>query len=80
MGEEVSETLERVPAHWKVIENVTEKFTCRDCESITQAWLHRIRSRVDVRAPQLLAEVLFGNVRRAPTAQPAERGLRTRGH
>jgi transposase len=60
MGEDVSETLERVPAHWKVIENVTEKFTCRDCESITQALApsHPIaRGRA---GPQLLAEVLFG--------------------
>jgi transposase len=60
MGEETSETLERVPAHWKVIENVTEKFTCRDCESITQALApsHPIaRGRA---GPQLLAEVLFG--------------------
>jgi transposase len=60
VGEDVTETLERVPAHWKVIENVTEKFTCRDCESMTQAPApsHPIaRGRA---GPQLLAEVVFG--------------------
>jgi transposase len=59
LGEEVSETLEREPARWKVIENVSEKFTCRDCESITQAPTpsHPIaRGRA---GPQLLAEVVF---------------------
>jgi len=60
VGEDVTETLERVPAHWKVIENVTEKFSCRTCESMTQAPApsHPIaRGRA---GPQLLAEVLFG--------------------
>jgi transposase len=36
LGEDVTETLERVPAHWKVVENVREKFSCRDCDSMTQ--------------------------------------------
>jgi len=60
VGEDVAETLERVPAHWKVIENVTEKFSCRTCESMSQAAApsHPIaRGRA---GPQLLAEVLFG--------------------
>jgi transposase len=60
VGEDVTETLERVPAHWKVIENVTEKFSCRTCESMSQAAApsHPIaRGRA---GPQLLAEVVFG--------------------
>jgi transposase len=37
LGEDVTETLEVVPRKWKVIQHVREKFTCRDCESISQA-------------------------------------------
>ena len=36
MGEDVSETFEVVPRQWKVIQTVREKFTCRDCEKISQ--------------------------------------------
>ena len=60
LGEDITETLERVPAQWKVIQHVREKLTCRTCESITQppAPSHPIaRGRA---GPQLLAEVLFG--------------------
>ena len=37
MGEDVTETLEVIPRQWKVIQHVREKFTCRDCEKISQA-------------------------------------------
>ncbi|HEY5412788.1 MAG TPA: IS66 family transposase [Caulobacteraceae bacterium] len=37
LGEDVTETLEAVPRQWKVIQHVREKFTCRDCEKISQA-------------------------------------------
>ena len=37
LGEDVTRTLETVPRQWKVIETVREKFTCRDCEKISQA-------------------------------------------
>ena len=37
MGEDVTKTLESIPRQWKVIETVREKFTCRDCETISQA-------------------------------------------
>ena len=36
MGEDITETLEVVPRQWKVIQTVREKFTCRDCEKISQ--------------------------------------------
>lgn len=36
LGEDVTETLEIVPRSWKVIQTVREKFTCRQCEAITQ--------------------------------------------
>ena len=60
LGEDVTETLERVPARWKVIQHVREKMTCRTCEAIAQppAPSHPIaRGRA---GPQLLADVLFG--------------------
>ena len=60
LGEDVTETLERVPARWKVVETVREKMTCRACEAITQAPApsHPIaRGRA---GPQLLAEILSG--------------------
>ena len=59
LGEDVTETLEHVPARWKVIQHVREKFTCRACEAITQppAPSHPIaRGRA---GPGLLAHVLF---------------------
>src|ERR1700744_5242498 len=37
LGEDVTRTLESRPRQWKVIETVREKFSCRDCEKITQA-------------------------------------------
>src|SRR5690606_40307167 len=35
LGEDVTETLEHVPARWKVVQHVREKFSCRACEAIT---------------------------------------------
>lgn len=36
LGEDVTETLEVIPRQWKVIQTVREKFSCRQCEAITQ--------------------------------------------
>ena len=33
----ISKTLECEPRRWKIIEHVREKFSCRDCEAITEA-------------------------------------------
>ena len=63
LGEDITETLEAVPAQWKVIQHVREKFSCRRCEAITQAPApsHPIaRGRA---GPQLLAQVLFAKYR-----------------
>jgi len=63
LGEDVTETLEHVPAQWKVIQHVREKFSCRKCEAITQppAPSHPIaRGRA---GPQLLAQILFAKYR-----------------
>jgi ABC-type multidrug transport system ATPase subunit/transposase len=37
LGEDVTQTLETTPRRCKVIETVREKFSCRDCETISQA-------------------------------------------
>src|SRR5438270_5413705 len=55
----ITETLEVIPRQWKVIQHVREKFTCRDCEKISQAPapFHVIaRGWAD---PSLLAMILF---------------------
>jgi len=36
LGEVVTKTLECEPRRWKVVEHVREKFSCRDCEGITE--------------------------------------------
>lgn len=36
LGEDVTETLEVIPRSWKVIQTVREKYSCRDCEQISQ--------------------------------------------
>lgn len=63
LGEDITESLELMPATWKVIQHVREKFSCRTCECITQAPApsHPIaRGRA---GPQLLAQVLFAKYR-----------------
>ncbi|MER8563484.1 IS66 family transposase [Mesorhizobium sp. M0578] len=59
LGEDVTETLEEIPRRFKLIETVREKFTCRDCEKITQppAPFH-VTPRGFI-GPQLLATILF---------------------
>src|SRR5918999_312305 len=37
LGGDVTETLEVIPRRWKVIQHIREKFSCRDCEAISQA-------------------------------------------
>jgi transposase len=59
MGEDVTETLEVIPRQWKVIQTVREKFTCRDCEKISQppAPFHAIPR--GWAGPSLIAMVIF---------------------
>jgi transposase len=59
LGEDVTRTLESTPRQWKVIETVREKFTCRDCEKITQAPapFHVIARGWE--GPSLLAMIVF---------------------
>jgi transposase len=59
LGEDVTRTLETQPRRWKVIETVREKFSCRDCEKITQAAapFHVIAG--GWAGPSLLAMIMF---------------------
>ena len=60
IGEHVLETLERIPAHWFVIQNVREKFSCRACESITEPPAPSYPISRGRAGPNLLADVAFG--------------------
>jgi transposase len=59
MGEDVIDTLEVIPRQWKVIQTVREKFTCRDCEKISQPPAPFHPTPRGWAGPNLLAMVLF---------------------
>jgi transposase len=59
LGEDVTETLEVIPRRWKVIETVREKFTCRNCERITQPPAPFHATPRGFIGPKLLATILF---------------------
>jgi len=59
LGEDITETLEVIPKSWKVIQHVREKFTCRDCEKISQAPAPFHVIPRGWAGPSLLAMVLF---------------------
>src|ERR1700726_4006929 len=58
-GEDVTRTLEVVPRQWKVIETVREKFSCRDCEKISQAPAPFHAVARGWAGPSLLAMIMF---------------------
>jgi transposase len=59
LGEDITETLEVIPRQWKVIQTVREKFSCRDCEKITQTPAPFHVTPRGFAGPNLLAMVLF---------------------
>ncbi|MBB3291041.1 MULTISPECIES: IS66 family transposase [unclassified Rhizobium] len=59
LGEDVTETLEEIPRRFKVIETVREKFTCRDCEAISQTPAPFHATPRGFIGPHLLATILF---------------------
>jgi transposase len=58
LGEDVTELLEYVPASFKVIRHIRPKFSCRKCESITQAPMPSLPIERGRPGPSLLAHVL----------------------
>jgi len=59
IGEDVTETLEVIPRQWKVIQTVREKFTCRDCEKISQPPAPFHPTPRGWAGPNLLATIVF---------------------
>jgi transposase len=59
LGEDVTETLEVVPRTWKVVQHVREKFSCRDCERISQPPAPFHVTPRGWAGPSLLAMILF---------------------
>jgi len=59
LGEDVTETLEVVPRHWKVIQTIRERFACRQCEAITQPPAPFHVTPRGFAGPSLLAMILF---------------------
>ncbi|WP_288142271.1 IS66 family transposase zinc-finger binding domain-containing protein [Mesorhizobium sp.] len=90
LGEDVTETLEEIPRRFKVIETVREKFTCRDCEKISQPPAPFHATPRGFIGPQLLAALPTDRAPcargRAPSwrrhhhSHPGERQVRDRAH
>jgi transposase len=59
LGEDVTETLEVIPRRWKVIQTVRERFSCRQCEAITQPPAPFHVTPRGFAGPSLLAMILF---------------------
>src|SRR5690348_1130310 len=77
LGEDVTETLEVIPRRWKVIQHVREKFSCRDCEKISQAPAPFHMIPRGWAGPSLLAMILFEKFgQHQPLNRQAERYAR----
>ena len=77
LGEDITETLEVIPRQWKVIQTVREKFTCRDCERITQPPAPFHPTPRGWAGPNLLATILFEKFgQHQPLNRQAERYAR----
>jgi transposase len=77
LGEDVTETLEVIPRQWKVIQYVREKFSCRDCESISQAPAPFHVIARGWAGPSLLAMIVFEKFgQHQPLNRQAERYAR----
>lgn len=59
LGEDITETLEVISRRWKVIQTRREKFSCRECERITQPPAPFHVTRRGFAGPNLLAMILF---------------------
>jgi transposase len=81
MGEDITETLEVIPRQWKVIQTVREKFTCRDCEKISQPPAPFHATPRGWAGPNLLATILFEKFgQHQPLNRQAERYAREGVH
>ena len=77
LGEDVTETLEVIPRQWKVIATVRERFSCRDCETITQPPAPFHVAARGWAGPSLLAMIVFEKFgQHQPLNRQAERYAR----
>jgi len=77
LGEDITETLEVIPRQWKVVQTVREKFTCRDCEKISQSPAPFHPTPRGWAGPNLLATILFEKFgQHQPLNRQAERYAR----
>ncbi len=77
LGEDITETLEVIPRRWKVIQHVREKFSCRDCEAISQAPAPFHVTPRGWAGPNFLAKLLFERFgQHQPLNRQAERYAR----
>ncbi len=77
LGEDVTETLEVVPRTWKVVQHVREKFSCRDCERISQPPAPFHVTPRGWAGPNLLVMILFEKFgQHQPLNRQAERYAR----
>ena len=77
LGEDVTETLEVVPRQWKVIATVRERFSCRDCQTITQPPAPFHVTARGWAGPSLLAMIAFEKFgQHQPLNRQAERYAR----
>jgi transposase len=77
LGEDVTETLEVIPRQWKVIQTVREKFTCRDCDGISQSPAPFHVTPRGWAGPSLLAMIMFEKFgQHQPLNRQAERYAR----
>jgi len=77
LGEDVTETLEVIPRQWKVVQTVREKFSCRDCEGISQPPAPFHPTPRGWAGPSLLAMILFEKFgQHQPLNRQAERYAR----
>ena len=77
LGEDVTDTLEVIPRRWKVIQTVREKFSCRDCETISQPPAPFHVTPRGWAGPSLLAMILFEKFgQHQPLNRQAERYAR----
>ena len=76
LGEDVTETLEVVPRQWKVIQTVREKFSCRDCESVSPGAGPVPCDSSGLGRPQPPGDDRVREVRPASAAEPPGRTLR----
>lgn len=79
LGEDVTETLKEIPRRFKVIETVREKFTCRDCEAISQPPAPFHATPRGFIGPHLLATIPLRQVWNAYAAHPPEHPVQMRG-